>query len=296
MFRLRTAIVLTASVATLGSGLSVSPAAGADAVAACDPALGPALTWSAPSFLAWGREARVGANVADASEGPVYADNSIAFAVDAGSSAASPSPVDNDFEFVVKAPARGAAVTASATWSLVDETGTTRCAQTTALTVPLGAGKILRYAARRQSNGIAWSAIGAGDCHDVALERISLTVQQGALTRRLTAADQCNPAGTSRVSTPDWELALKNGRFEVHVLAAHSSLKARLRYALRVGSRRVASGSLSLVRKYRPYELIRPGNPKFMHVCVHGLYHWVNDGSRQGCEVPGIMQTHIALV
>jgi hypothetical protein len=296
MFRLRTAIVLAASVATLGSGLSASPAAAADAVAACDPALAPGLSWSAPSFLAWGREARVGANIGDSHGGPVYADDSLALAVDAGSATASPNPVDNDLEYVVKAPARGAAVTGSATWSLVDETGTTRCAQSAAVTVPLGAGKVLRYTAKLQSNGIVWSAIGAGDCHDVALERISLTVQQGPLTRRLNAADQCNPTGAGRVSTPDWELALKNGRFEVHVLAAHSSLKARLRYALRVGSRRVASGSLSLVRKYRPYELIRPGNPKFFDVCVHGAYHWVNEGTRQGCEVPGLMQTHIALV
>ena len=57
------------SSATAVSGLSASPAAAADPLAACDPALAPGLTWSAPSFLAWGREARVGANVADPATG-----------------------------------------------------------------------------------------------------------------------------------------------------------------------------------------------------------------------------------
>lgn len=296
MFRLRTAAVVAALMVTAGSGLSASPAAAADAVAACDPALAPGLAWSAPSFLAWGRAARVGANVEDADVGPIYADNSLALAVDAGSATASSSPVDSDLEFVVKAPKSGAAVTGNATWSLVDETGAMRCAQTAAVTIPLGAGKTLRYAAKLQKNGVAWSATGAGDCHEIALEPISLTVQQGAVTRRLTATDQCNPAGAKRVSTPDWELALKNGRFELRALSTHSSLTTRMRYAVRVGSRRVASGSLSLVRVYRPERLIVVSDAAFQSICVHGVYPMRWYGSQVGCKIPGAMSVRLKLV
>ena len=103
MIRLRSAALTAAVLVTAVSGLAASPAAAADeAVAACDPALAPGLTWSAPSFLAWGREARVGANVDDPVEGPIYADGSIALAVDAGSATASSSPVDSDLEFVAQ--------------------------------------------------------------------------------------------------------------------------------------------------------------------------------------------------
>jgi len=288
--------VVAAVMVTAGSMISASPASAADAVAACDPALAPGLKWSAPSFLAWGRQARVGANVEDVLEGPVYADGSIALAVDSGSATASSSPVDSDLEFVLKAPAHGAAVTGNASWSLVDETGTVRCAQTAAVNVPLGAGKLLRYAAKLQKNGVAWSATGAGDCHDVALEPISLTVQQGAVTRRLSAADQCKPAGAKRVSTPDWELALKNGRFELRAVTMHSSLKTRLRYAVRVGSRRVASGSLSLVRVYRAERLIVVSDAAFQSICVHGIYPMRWYGSQVGCKIPGAMSVRLKLV
>jgi hypothetical protein len=294
MIRLRRAALTAAVLVTAASGLSASPAAAA--VAACDPALAPGLAWSAPSFLAWGRETRVGANVDDPDEGPIYADGSIALAVDAGGATAASNPVDSDFEFVLKAPARGAAMTGSATWSLVDETGTTRCGQTTAVSVPLGAGKTLRYAPKLQKDGVAWSATGAGDCHDIALEPISLTVQQGAVTRRLTAADQCNPAGAKRVSTADWELALKNGRFELHALTMRSSLKTRLRYALRVGSRRVASGSLSLVRSYRPERLIVVADADFQSICVHGIYPMKWYGATVGCKIPGALSVRLKLV
>jgi hypothetical protein len=296
MFSLRPAFVVAAVMATAGLGVSASPAAAADAVAACDPALAPGLTWSAPSFLAWGREARVGANVEDPAEGPVYADGSVALALDAGSATAASSPVDSDLEFVVKAPARGAAVNGNATWSLVDETGTVHCAQALAVSVPLGAGKTLRYTPKLQKNGVAWSATGAGDCHDIALEPISLTVQQGAVTRRLAATDQCKPAGAKRVSTADWELALKNDTFELRALATHSSLKARLRYALRVGSRRVASGSLSLVRTYRPVRLIVVSDPAFQSICVHGVYPMRWYGATVGCKIPGAMSVRLKLV
>src|SRR3954451_4168447 len=120
MFRLRRAVVLAALTALAASGLSVTPAAAADAAAApCDPALAPGLTWTAPSFLAWGRDARVGANVDDPAEGPTYADGSVKLGVDAGSAKAASSPVDSDMEFVLTAPARGAEVNGSATWTLV---------------------------------------------------------------------------------------------------------------------------------------------------------------------------------
>ena len=87
-------------------------------------------------------------------------------------------------------------------------------------------------------------------------EPISLTVTQGGVSRQLRATDQCKPAGHQRAATRDWELVLANGHFQLHALSAHSSLKTRMRYALRVGSRRVASGSLSLVRTYKPGRLI----------------------------------------
>jgi hypothetical protein len=296
MLRLRTAIAVVALAVTAGSGLSASPAAAADPVAACDPALAPGLTWSAPSFLAWGREARIGANLEDADEGPTYADGSIALAVDTGSATAVSSPVDSDLEFALRAPARGAAVTGNATWTLVDEAGTTSCAQSAAVNVPLGAGKTLKYKAKLQKNGVAWVATAAGDCHDIALEPISLTVQQGGVTRRLTASDQCNPVGAKRVSTRDWELALKNGGFELHALSAHSSLKTRLRYALRVGPRRVASGSLSLVRVYRPERLIVVADAEFQSVCVHGLYSPQWYGTQVGCKIPGAMSLRLKLL
>ncbi len=300
MIRLRRAVVTAAVLVTAVSGLAASPAAAADAaveaVAACDPALAPGLAWSAPSFLAWGREGRVGANVGDPAEGPIYADGSIALAVDAGSATAASNPVDSDLEFVLKAPARGAAVTGSATWSLVDETGTMRCGQVEAVSVPLGAGKTLRYSPKLLKNGVSWSASGAGDCHDIALEPISLTVQQGGVTRSLTATDQCNPAGTKRVSTADWELALKSGRFELRALTTRSSLKTRLRYAVRVGPRRVASGTLSLVRTYRPVRLIVVSDPAFQSICVHGIYPMRWYGATVGCKIPGAMSVRLKLL
>ncbi len=296
MKRLRRAAVAAAVLATCASGLSASPAAAAGEVAApCDPALASGLAWTAPSFLAWGRDARIGANVEDAGDGPAYAEDSVALAVDAGRATASSSPVDSDLEFVLQAPPKGDAIAASATWALVDQTATMRCGQAVALNVPLGAGKTLRYATKLQKNGVAWSAIGAGDCHDVALEPVSLTVQQGAVTRRLTAPDQCNPAGAKRVSTKDWELVLKNGGFALRALTTRSSLKTRLRFAVRVGPRRVASGSLSLVRVYKPVRLIVVSDPAFQSICVHGIYPMKWYGSTVGCKIPGAMTVRLKL-
>jgi hypothetical protein len=295
MFHLRNAALVAVVLATAASGLAASPAVAADQLAACDPALAPGLKWSAPSFLAWGRQARVGANVVDPGDGPGYADGSVALGVDAGSASSASDPVDHDLEFVVKAPASGSALNGSASWTLVDATGTARCAQSAALGVPLGIGKALRFAARKRANGIAWTALGAGDCHAVALQPISLTVQQGAVWRRVSAADQCNPAGTARAATRDWELVLTRGRFELHARTAHSSLKARLRYALRVGARRVASGSLSLVRTYRPVRLIVIANPAFQDFCVHGIYPMKWYGATIGCKIPGAMSVRLKL-
>jgi hypothetical protein len=116
------------------------------------------------------------------------------------------------------------------------------------------------------------------------------------VTRRLNAADQCNPAGHQRVATADWELVLANGQFQLHALRAHSSLRTRMRYALRVGPRRVASGSLSLVRNYRPVRLIIVSDPDFQSICVHGRYppRWY--GATVGCKIPGAFSIHVALV
>jgi hypothetical protein len=294
MIHLRRA-ALTAVLATAACGLAASPASSADPLAPCDATAAPGLQWSAPSFLAWGREARIGANVADPGAGPGYDDGSVALSVDAGSASEAADPVAADVEFVLKAPSRGAVANAAATWAMIDEAGTARCAQSTALSVPLGSGKELRFHARAVGgSGITWVPVGAGDCHDVALEPISLTVSQGGATRRLGAPDECHPAGDRRIATPDWELTLAGGQFHLRALKPHSSLKTRLRYALRVGSRRVSSGSLSLVRAFRPARLIIVSDPAFQSQCVgHFAPQWF--GAQVGCKIPGSFSLRLAL-
>lgn len=293
MIRLRTAVVVAALLATAGSGLSAAPAAAADPPAACDPALAPGLTWSAPSLLAWGRGARIGAKVADPGAGPGYEDGSVALAVDAGTAKATSAPIDSDLEFVLTTPSRGAAVNGTATWTLIDATGTVHCSQSATVTVPLAVGKTLRFDVKPLKNGVAWTPAGAGDCNDVALQPISLTVQQGGLMRRVIASDQCKPAGVKRASTRDWELVLTGGHFELHARSPHSSLKTRLRYALRIGPRRVASGSLSLVRIYKPERVIVIANSAFQDVCVHGIYRMQWIGDTIGCKIPGALTVRL---
>jgi hypothetical protein len=295
MFRLRTA-VLAVALATASACLSAAPAAAADPLPACDAATPAGLQWAAPSFLAWGRTARVGANASDPGDGPGYDDGSIALSVDAGSAKMAGDPVGHDFEFVLKAPAQGAAVNASATWAMIDQTGAVRCAQAAAMSVPLGVGRTLRFRPKLLGNGVEWTPAGAGDCHDIAVQPISLTVSQGSVVRRLSAADQCAPSGQARVATPDWEVVLVGGRFKLHALTAHSSLKTRLRYSLRVGPRRVASGALSLTRSYRPMRLIIVSDQAFQSTCVHGRYppRWY--GNTVGCKIPAAFSLHVALV
>jgi hypothetical protein len=295
MLRLRSAAALAAVLATGAAGLSASPAA-ADALAACDATTAPGLQWSAPSFVAWGRQARIGANVTDPGDGPGYDDGSATLSVDAGSAGEADDPLAHDLEFVLKAPAHGASVNAAATWGMVDDTAAVLCSQTAALSVPLGIGKTLAYRAKARSTGVTWVPVGAGDCHDIAVQAISLTVSQGSVSRHLSAADQCNPAGHQRAATADWELVLADGHFHLNALKPHSSLKVRMRYALRVGPRRVASGSLSLVRSYRPDRLILMPQPGFLDYCVHGFYgvHWF--GNKVGCRIPGSFKIHLALV
>ena len=293
MIRLRSVTVLAALIAAAASVVSASPAAAADAAAACDPALPAGLTWSAPSSVAWGREVRVGANVLDALEGPSYEEDSVAFGVDAGKIRPASDPIAHDFEFEVKAPASGAALAASATWLMTDDTDSTRCAQSVALSIPTDAGDVLRYSARRSNSGITWSPVGAGNCHDVAIEPVSLTVQQGGVTRRLTAPDQCDPSGAKHASTRDWKLSIGDGTFRLTALTAHSSLRTRMRYVVRVGSRRVASGSLALVRTYVPDKRITWPNPAFFSVCIHGMPHKM---IANGCIVAGSLKLHLTLV
>jgi hypothetical protein len=296
MLRLRSAAALAAILASSAACLSPSPAAAADQLATCDATTAPGLQWSAPSFLAWGRSARVGANATDPGDGPGYNDGTLALSVDAGSAHATSDPVDHDFEYLLEAPARGTTVNAAATWSMIDDTGTVQCAQTAALSIPLGIGKTLAYRAKAHGAGVSWVPIGAGDCHDIAAQGISLTVSQGGVTRRLSAADQCKPAGRQRVATADWELVMANGQFHLNALKPHSSLKVRMRYALRVGPRRVSSGSLSLSRAYRPDRLILMPEKGFLDYCVHGFYgvHWF--GNKVGCRIPGAFNIHVALV
>lgn len=296
MIRLRTAVVVAALLATAASGLSASPALAADQVAACDPTAAAGLAWSTPSFLAWGRQDRIGANVNDPGDGPGYAEDTASLNVDAGSASLAPDPMDHDLEFVLKAPSHGSVLHADASWDQVDAEDTVTCGQSAAMSVPLGFGKTLRFKPKLLKDGVAWVAAGAGDCHDISLQAISLTVQQGAVKRELKAADQCNPAGSKRVSTPDWELVLADGQFELHALKPHSSLKTRMRYALRVGPRRVASGSLSLVRIYKPERLIVVSDQDFQSVCVHGRYQPKWYGSVVGCKIPGAFKLRVAPV
>ena len=68
-----------------------------------------------------------------------------------------------------------------------------------------------------------------------------------------------------------------------------------MRYALRVGSRRVASGSLSLVRIYRPDRLIVVSDPAFQSICVHGRYPPKWYGATVGCKIPGLFRVHVSL-
>jgi hypothetical protein len=245
--------------------------------------------------MAWGRQDRIGANAVDPGDGPGYDDGSLAVSVDAGSVSEADDPVDHDFEFVVKAPASGAAVGAKATWTMIDATGTVSCAQSAALSIPLGLGKTLNYKPKVQGPGITWVPSNGGDCHDIAVEGISLTVSQGSVTRRLTADDQCNLSGHQRAATADWELVVAGGRFQLHALKTHSSLKTRLRYALRVGPRRVASGSVSLVRHYTPGRLIDVSNVDFQPMCVHGRYQPKWYGNTVGCKIPAVFSIRIAL-
>ncbi len=215
--------------------------------------------------------------------------------VDAGSVSEADDPVDHDFEFVVKAPASGSAVGAKATWTMVDATGTVSCGQSAALSIPLGFGKTLNYRPKVQGPGITWVPSNGGGCHDIAVEGISLTVTQGSVTRRLTADDQCNLSGHQRAATADWELVVAGGRFQLHALKTHSSLKTRLRYALRVGPGRVASGSVSLVRHYKPGRLIDVSNVDFQPMCVHGRYQPKWYGNTVGCKIPAVFSIRIAL-
>jgi hypothetical protein len=271
MIRLRSLTVSAALLAIAAFGLSGSPAFAADQPAACDPALATGLRWSAPSALAWGREARIGANVLDALDGPAYQEGSVAVGVDAGNVRAAPDPIAHDLEFIVGAPSSGTAIAANATWLLTDDAGATHCAQSAALSIPTDSGTILRYSAARGSDGITWTPIGAGNCHDVATQAVTLTLRQSGVTRHLTAPDQCVPKSTAKVGTPDWQLSTAGGAFHLTALRARSSLHARMRYTVRVGSRRVASGSLALVRNYRPDRLIKLHDPDFYPICVHSL-------------------------
>src|SRR5260370_1258140 len=101
MLRLRRAAALAAVLALGASALSASPAVAADPIAACDAATAPGLQWTAPSFLAWGRQARIGANVTDPGSGPGYEDGSVALRADAGRAGEAASPLDHDIEFVL---------------------------------------------------------------------------------------------------------------------------------------------------------------------------------------------------
>jgi hypothetical protein len=275
--------------------LSPVSASAAEGAGACDPALAPGLTWSAPPFFAWGRTGRIGANIAEAGAGSSYRDGSVALVVTPGSATASGAAVDSDLAFTAQAPARGTAMTGTATWVLADDATGTVCSQTAALGVPLGAGKTLSFRPTLRKNSVSWAAEGAGDCQDIAVRPLTLTVPQGAVTRRLRVADQGAPAADRRAGTADWQIAVVGGRFQLHVLKAQSSVRTRLRYALRVGSRRVSTGALSVVRTFRPGRTIVVADPAFQDICVHGIYRvqWI--GATVGCKVPAELSMRLKL-
>jgi hypothetical protein len=278
------------------AALAGPPAGAADQAAApCDPGLAPGVTWTAPSSLAWGRTATIGADIADPADpdSPAYLDGSIRLAVDAGAVHGASDPVDHDMEFAVTAPARGVALGLTGSWSLADAAGTVTCAQVAAMSVPLAAGAVLRYRASRDGSALAWAPAGAGDCHGAALAPATLTVQQGTTMRRIRVADQCRPASRVRVTTPDWDLRVAGGRFVLRAHAVRSSLRARLRFALRVGDRRVAAGSASLVRVYRPNHILVVGTREWWDHCVHGALKVLPGGN---CLIPGARTLQLRLL
>ena len=132
---------------------------------------------------------------------------------------------------------------AKATWTMIDATGTVRCAQSAALSIPLGFGKTLRYRPKAQGPGITWVPSGAGDCHDIALQGISLTVRRAG-DAPPDADDQCNPAGHSVRPRADWQLVA--GRRALPAARAEGALLAQDAAALcapgRAAARRLGLG------------------------------------------------------
>ncbi len=70
-----------------------------------------------------------------------------------------------------------------------------------------------------------------------------------------------------------------------------------MRYTVRVGSRRVASGSLALVRKYRPDRVIKWHDPGFWPICIHGAlpHKTINNATMIACIVNGSLKVRITL-
>ena len=101
------------------------------------------------------------------------------------------------------------------------------------------------------------------------------------------------------MGTRDWDLSIGGGAFHLASLKPHSSLHARMRYVLRVGSRRVASGSLALVRDYRPVRTIKFHDRDFYPICIHGmgpkLLKVITTATGTACVVEGSFKVRLTL-
>ena len=69
----------------------------------------------------------------------------------------------------------------------------------------------------------------------------------------------------------------------------------RMRSGFPRRTRRVASGSVTLVRNYRPGRLIDVSNVDFQPMCVHGRYQPKWYGNTVGCKIPAAFSIRIAL-
>ena len=161
---------------------------------------------------------------------------------------------------------------AGATWTLTDATGTVRCAQSAALSVPLGIGKTLRYRPRlraRASRGFP-SAPAIATTSRAGHQPDGLA---GSVTRRLDAADQCNPAGPQACGhAPTGSSSSSGGQFQLNALGR--TPRSRRGCATRYGSGRGASprARSRSCATTGPMRLIVVSDLAFQSICVHGRY------------------------
>ena len=204
MLRLRRAAVLAAVLATAAAGVAASPAAAADRGRGVrSGAALPASTWTAPSFLAWGREARVGANVADPGLGPGLRRRlRPARRRRRRCAKLAASPVDSDLEFVVRAPARGVQRHGQRDLDAPRRDGHRRLHPVGRLHDPARRrqGSALCVADARQRRRLGGLGRRRLPRHRAAAGQPD-RAGRARSPAHLTAPDQCSPAATRRVAT-----------------------------------------------------------------------------------------------